>query len=140
MKKRNFPGSHTLDTNQINNLGFNEISGAAKNTDIGKHLIPLNDGAGGFTTDATAYKILPAMGKSVAIYNNSAAVQSVTLGESTAIVSLGVGVTDASGHVGIPCKPSDWTIIACGESQYIITSSADLLVFLIDDNTYLINQ
>jgi hypothetical protein len=136
MKKiRTFPGYETQDEGSLANLMYNKAAGAEKNTDVGKHLLPLNDGAGGFTTDATTARKLPAQGKNISVYNKSGTAESITLGETSAVASLAIGVTDVNGHVGIPCKPNDWTNIACSEQDWVIASSANLLVFLIDDDT-----
>lgn len=134
-KIRNFPGDKVQDQGALSNIVYNNAAGAEKNTDVGKHLLPLGDGAGGFTTNATTAKKLPSQGRNIAVFNNASDVESITLGESSAVSSLASGVTDANGHVGIPCKGLDWTYIACNESDWIISSSANLLVFLINDDT-----
>lgn len=134
-KLRNLPGNSVLDASTIANLMFNIAAGAQKNMEVGRHLLPLGDGAGGFTTNATTAKVLPSKGKNLAVYNNAGAVGSITLGEDNTVAVLASGVTDASGHVGIACKPNDWTYIACAEQNWVITSAATLLVYLIDDDS-----
>lgn len=140
INKRNQEGQAILDPASIEGLSYNNAAGSRKSSEVGRHLLPLGDGAGAFTTNATVIKVLPALGKNLAVYNNSGTVASITLGESSGQASLAVGATDASGHVGIPCQPNAWTYIACNMSQWVIASSANLLVFIIDDETYIRQQ
>lgn len=135
---RNVPGNKTHDPSSIINNQYNEASGAEKNTEVGRHLLPIPYlllGVLSYTTDASTIRTLPHKGMNLAIYNNAGAVGSITLGEDGAQASLAPGVTDATGHVGIPCEPNAWTYIACSESQFVIASAATLLVFIIDDNS-----
>lgn len=140
-KQRIFPGNKTQDPSSIANFTYNEASGAQKNTEVGRKLLPLGDGASGFTTNATTARKLPAQGKNLAVYNNAGAVGSITLGTNTpALVSQAPGAVQVSTDgqsVGIPCAPNDWTYIACGELDWVIASAATLLVFLIEDDTYI---
>jgi hypothetical protein len=140
IQKRNFPGDQTQDPNAIDNLEYSNAAGAKKVSEVGRRLLPLNDGAGGFTTNATTIKILPSQGRNLAVYNNANTAASVTLGESSSQLSLAIGVADSTGHVGIACVPNSWTYIACGPSQFVISSAATLFVYLIDDNTYVRTQ
>ncbi len=135
IQKRNFPGDSTLDQASIDNLEYSNAAGAKKVSEVGRKLLPLNDGASGFTTNATTIKILPRAGANLAVYNNAATVAAVTLGETATQASLAAGAADATGHVGIACTPNAWTYIACSQSQYVIASASTLLVYLIDDNT-----
>jgi len=137
INKRQIAGNNIVDPGLIDALLYSEASGARKSSEVGRHLLPLGDGASGFTTDATTARVLPSGGRNLAVYNNSAAVHAVTLGESSAQAALAAGATDGTGHVGIPCPPATWTYIACAGSNWVITDSATLLVFLIDDNTYI---
>lgn len=140
ISKRIQEGQSIVDPSSMGNLIYNNAAGAQKNAEVGRHLKPLNDGAGGFTTNATSIKTLPALGKNIAVYNNAGTVASVTLGETSGQASLAAGVCDASGHVGIPCQPNSWTYIACNMSQYVIASAATLMVFVITDDTYIRRQ
>lgn len=137
---RNFPGQQTRDPSAIANLTYNEKAGAQKNTEVGRKLLPLGDGASGFTTNAaTAARKLPSKGRNLAVYNNAGAVGSITTGTNTpALASQAPGAVQASTNgesVGIACAPNDWTYIACGEHDWVIASAATLLVYLIDDPT-----
>ena len=82
-------------------------SGARKSVDVGRALIPLGDGASGFTTNAsTAPRILPSAGVNLAIYNNSGAVGAVTVGDNT-MTAQAPGAVQVSGSnvfVGVPCS------------------------------------
>lgn len=137
IKKRKIIGYRVSDEAHVANMTFNEKSGAQKNMEVGRKLLPLNIDATTYTTDATTIRALPQAGRNLAVYNNSAAVHSATFGESAAQSALAAGAVDASGHVGIACKPNDWTYVAAGESQFIITDSALLFVYLIDDDTFI---
>lgn len=140
MKKRNVIGNKVNDPSAIAALTYNDKSGAQKNTEVGRKLIPLKADATTFTTNATTAKALPSAGKNLAIYNNANAVGAVTFGEDATISSLAAGVTDSAGHVGIPCMPNDWTYVAAGDSTHVISSAATLLVFVIDDDTNIQQQ
>lgn len=134
--KRKWPGHQTRDEADILNAQHNETAGAEKNVEVGPRLLPLQaDDGVAWTTNATTIKALPAKGKCLQVYNNAGTIASITLGESAAQASLAAGVTDASGHVGIPCQPNAWTRVACGASTHVIASAATLLVFLVDDDS-----
>lgn len=140
---RNISGCNVQDPSIIDNLEYNDAAGSKKVSEVGRHLLPLkfiSVGATAYTTDATTARTLDNMGTCLAVYNNSGAVHAVTLNESSSIVALAAGATDSSGHVGIPCAPNSWTYIACGRSNWVITDSATLLVFLIDDNTSIVQE
>lgn len=127
-----------IDTHSIENQSYNEAAGAQKNTDVGRRLLPLDDGASGKTCDASTARGLPSKGRNIAVYNNAATVGSITLGSSAAVASKAAGVVDAtSGEAGIACKPNDWTYIACNNQTWIISSANTLLVYLIDDGSYI---
>jgi hypothetical protein len=135
--KRNIKGNKIQDPSIIDAMVYNNAAGSRKSSEVGRHLLPLGDGLGAFTTDASSRRVLPSKGVCLAVYNNSAALGSITLGEDNTVVSLAAGATDASGHVGIPCTPNRWTYIACAEQNWVISSAATLLVFLIDDDTFI---
>lgn len=135
--KRNLPGNKVEDHGLLNNLEHSNVAGSKKVSEVGRKLLPLGDGAGAFTTNATTAKVLPSMGKCLAVYNNASSLGSITLGVDNTVTVLASGVTNASGNVGIPCKINDWTYIACGEKNWVIASASTLLVFIIDDNSYI---
>lgn len=138
MKTRN--KQELLDTGLVDNLMFNKFSGGQKNEQIGSHLKPLKADATTFTTDATTARSLPTKGRSLAIYNNSGTLYAVTLGDDSSVVALASGVTDASGNVGIPCKPNDWTYVSCFDKQFVISQNASLLVFMAEDDTTIVER
>ena len=136
IKIRNIPGQSIVDPSTLENLQYNNSAGSKKTSEVGRHLLPINtDGATYSTNMSGTPQVLPSQGRNLAVYNNSGSLGSVTLGEDATLVSLAPGATDANGHVGIPCKPNDWTYIACAGSQWVISSAATLLVFLIDDDS-----
>lgn len=135
---RQIMGNNSVDGSATQLLEYNAPAGSQKVSEVGRHLLPLTADGVTFTTNATSSIALPAQGKCLAVYNNSGTVGSITLGESASTnLSLAAGVTDAAGHVGIPCMPNAWTYIACGIQQWVIASASTLLVFLVDDHTYI---
>jgi hypothetical protein len=102
---------------------------------IGPHLLPLPDGASGFTTDASTKKILPAFGLNLAIYNKDTSVHAVTIGDST-VAAQAVGVVQAGTQfVGAACRPGDWTYLSMANFNWVVTDNNSLVVYLIDDDT-----
>lgn len=127
---------NNIDQASIENQAYNEKSGAQKNAEVGRYLVPLDDGAGAKTTNAATARSIP-KGRNLAVYNNAGAVGAITLGDESSVAALAPGVTDAlqNGHVGIPCAPNDWTYIACWDKTFVRASAATLLVFIIGDDT-----
>lgn len=139
INKRTIPGPATQDPSTIAAHTYNEASGAQKNAEVGRHLMPLQTGATTWSTNATTAVKLPSKGKNLAVYNNANAVGSITLGDTDFVpTSQAPGAVQASTNgrnVGIACAPNDWTYIACGDQDQVIASAATLLVYLIDDPT-----
>lgn len=137
--QRTFPGNKVQDPSTIANHTYNEMSGAQKNTEVGRHLQPLRINATTWSTDATTAVKLPEKGRNLAVYNNAGAVGSITLGDATypptSQAPGAVQATTEGRNVGIACPPNDWTYIACGDQDQVIASAATLLVYLIDDPT-----
>ena len=136
---RNIPGPKTLDVPNIHNNSYNNAAGAEKNTDVGKYLVPLNINGSTFTTDATTARTLPSKGRNLAVYNKDTAVHAITLGDGVVVLAaLAIGVVDnATKRVGIACKPGDWTYIACYEQVQVISDNANLVVYLIEDDSFI---
>lgn len=133
---RQVSGISVVDPSTLNNLTYNNAAGAEKNTDVGRHLLALGDGASGFTTDATTARILPSAGRNLAVYNNSAAIHAITLGYANTVTARAAGVAGAvADDVGIACAPNDWTYIACSDQNWVIADTNLLKVYLIDDDT-----
>lgn len=120
-------------------MAYNEPAGAKKTITVGPVLLPLSN-QNTFTTNCTAPIALPQIGRSIAVYNNSTAVGSITLGKDSTVTSLSPGAINANGQAGIPCPPNAWTYISLGFQQFVIASAATLLVYLIDDGTYLVPE
>lgn len=142
IKDRKIKGDQTRDPSNIELLTYNEKAGSRKSSEVGRALIPMGDGAAGFTTDASTKRVLPAAGINLAIYNNSGAVHAVTVGDST-VTAQAAGAVQVSGSnvfVGVPCAPNAWTYLAAAQWNYVQTDSAALLVFIIDDPTYIVTQ
>ena len=142
---RTVPGEATLDPAAIANNQYNDSAGSQKVSEVGRHNLPfpfISGGAVAYTTNLTTQLPLPKNGMGLAVYNNSAAVHSITLGESATspAAALAAGVTDVNGHVGVPCTPNSWTYIATGTKTWVIADSASLLVFLVSDNSHIVNQ
>lgn len=127
------------DPLQIKAIEYNPSSGGQKSVTVGPHLIPIQI-SGGWTTDASTLKVLPQLGMNLAIYNNAGTVGSVTIGATSALTSQAVGAVDANGNAGVACMPNAWTYLSAGFNQYIITSAATLIVYIIEDSTRLALQ
>jgi len=136
---RTTPGYGIQDPSIISNLEYNPMAGSMKVSEVGRRLIPILLADGTYTTNASTQRTLPVLGVNLAIYNNSGSLATITLGKTNAVASLAAGVTDASGNVGVPLAPNSWTYLACGMNQYVISSASTVLVFLIEDLSY-INQ
>jgi hypothetical protein len=136
---RQINGSDVQDPSIIHVLEYNNSAGSKKVSEVGRKLIPLkyiNSGTFFYTTDASSLMQLDKPGMCLAVFNPSAnEVLSITVGESLSLTSLNPGITDSTGHVGIPCLPLQWTYVACGISNFVITNSSELMVFIIEDNT-----
>ena len=141
---RTVPGFNILDPDAIKNNQYNDAAGSQKVSEVGRHNLPFPVNTAGvftYTTNLTTALPLPKKGMTLAVYNNSGTVHAVTLGESATspAAALAAGVTDASGHVGVPCTPNAWTYIASGTKNWVVADSASLLVFLVSDNSEIVN-
>jgi hypothetical protein len=142
---RTVPGPNTLDPNSIANNQYNDPAGSQKVSDVGRFNLPfpyISGGTTAYTTNLTTALPLPKPGMGLAVYNNSSSVHAITLGESISspAAALAAGVTDAAGHVGIPCTANAWTYIATANKPWVIADNAALLVFLVGDNSSVVNQ
>jgi hypothetical protein len=138
-KIRQVDGRAIEDAASIANLTYNEAGGAQKNLQVGPFLKPLNNGSGGFTTNATAALSIR-KGTSIAVYNNSGTAQAISFGDSSAMAALAAGVTDVNGNVGMACKPNDWSYFNSDEKSWIRADSGSLIVYLIKDESYISSQ
>jgi hypothetical protein len=138
-KIRQMSGRGVEDPANIANLTFNEASGGQKNLSVGPFLLPLNNGIGGFTTDATTARAIR-KGSIVAVYNNSTSLHAITFGDNNTIAALAAGTTDVNGNVGLACRPNDWTYFNSDEKSFVRSTNAALLVYIIKDETYITSQ
>jgi hypothetical protein len=134
---RQLMGQKIQDPSTISNLEYSDAAGSKKVSEVGRHLLPIGDGAGGLTTNATTARILPKQGACLAVYNNAGAVGAITLGNDNTVTAQAPGAVDTNGNPGVACAPNAWTYIACSNQQWVIASAATLLVYLIDDNSYI---
>lgn len=138
-KIRQTNGNSVEDPVNITNLQYNEAAGAQKNLSVGPFLQPLKDGAGGFTTNATTARAIR-KGTAIAIYNNGSTAQAVSFGDASTMAALAAGATDVNGNVGMVCRPNDWTYFNSDEKSWVRTDSANLIVYIIKDDTYISAQ
>lgn len=129
-------GKQVQDHHSIPAVEFNQPSGAKKITEVGRRLLPIPTSTTP-TCNVVAATALPAQGKNIAVYNNASTLATITVGSDATVTAQAAGTVDVNGNPGIPCAPNSWTYIACGPQQWIIASTATLLVYLIDDDTYI---
>jgi hypothetical protein len=142
---RTVPAYANIDIGAIENNTYNDAAGSKKVSEVGRHNLPfpyISGGVTAYTTNLTTARPLPKPGMGLAVFNNDTSVHAVTLGESATspTSALAPGVTDANGHVGVPCAPGVWTYIATGTKTWVVSNSALLLVFLVSDNSEIVNQ
>ena len=89
----------------------------------------------GFVNGTGTARVLPNAGLNLAVYNNSGTMQTITTGRDNSVAPQAAGVTDANGRVGIPCTPNSYTYIACDSDNWVVSNSANLMIFIIDDET-----
>jgi hypothetical protein len=140
-KIRQMKGSTVEDVLNAASLTFNRASGGQKNLGVGPHLKPLlvDPATNTYSTDATTARTLRP-GVLLAIFNKGSSVYSVTLGSDTSVAALAVGVTNSNGEVGIPCKPGDWTYLSTFDKRTVITNNNNLVVFVVEDDTYIVDE
>jgi len=134
--QRRITPDRVIDPSSLDSLAYSVPAGAYKNMPIGPHLKPFTADGSTFTTNATTAVNLGQPGLMLAVYNNSGTIGSVTVSLLQA-ASLAPGVTDVLGNVGVACTPNSWTYISMADAIWVIASAATLLVYIIDDDTYL---
>ena len=135
---RKMGGRNVDDPNTIAANTYNEQAGAQKQTNAGQHLKPINIDGTTYTCNLTTARGI-GKGKTLAVYNNSGSLGSITLGTDNTVTVLASGVVSGS-NAGIACKPNDWTYIAVYDMQFAIASAATLLCYVVDDYTYITDQ
>lgn len=133
---RNFRNNNqqAIDQGEVANQSYNEAAGAKKVMIVGGKLKPfcvVPDTT--YTTDFSTRRLV-GKGVSLAFYNNSGAVASVTLGDST-VTSLVAGVANAAGYVGVPVPANSWVYLNTYDIDHAITSVATCMGFIIEDDT-----
>ena len=138
--ERKLKVNSTNDPSSIQAVTYNHQVGAQKNMEMGHHLIPIPTAPTTFTTDVSGTAVaLPSKGITLAVYNNSSTAYSLTLGDSS-VTALAVGATNASGFVGVPCTPNNWTYIATFDKTHAISNSSNLKVMIVADSTVINSQ
>lgn len=137
--QRSLKGPSTVDPSAICAITYNKFTGAQKNMEMGHHLLPIfTDGS--YTTNVTTATAIPKRGVTLAVYNNSGSVGSITLGMDNTIAALAPGATDVDGNVGIACAPNSYTYIATYDKHFVRASAATLLVYIVADDTTISSQ
>lgn len=143
IKNRTIAGDKSRDPSSIELLTYNEKAGARKSLTVGPALIPVPTSSG-FSTDASVAPLaLPAAGTQLAIFNKSATTAfAATVGDSsmTAQAIGGIQTTASGTFVGVPVAPNSWLYLSSAQWTYIATNSNNLVVFIIDDDTYIVTQ
>lgn len=129
---------NNTDQGSVGSITFSPYSGAERNAEVGSFLIPIPTSSTTWTTKPTAATGLPKQGCSLAIFNNSAIVGSVTLGSDGTVTSQAPGSVDVNGNAGIPCTPNAWTFIACWNKQWVISSASTILCYIIADDSMVV--
>jgi len=123
------------DPSSVDSNSYNDAAGGRKITNVGHHLKPMKIGAAAWSTDASVARKI---GKGISIAVFAKADGAITIGEA-GVLSLAAGVVDVNGCVGIPVLTGQWIYLNTFTYDHIITSSNDLLVYIIEDDTYIIN-
>lgn len=126
--------SNRVYSGETEDLKFNHASGADKVVSAGHHLKPIVASSSSFTTNATT-KLCIGKGVTLAIFNNSGTVVSVTLGDSSVVSQSAGAVQAGTDFVGIPLKPYEFTYLNTFDKDYVVTSSASALVYIVEDDT-----
>lgn len=131
------------DPHQIDSVEYNWQSGGKKSLKVGPHLLPIpivTAGAQAYTTDVSGSAVaLPYIGANLAIYNNAGSAASITIG-GVGVTSQAIGASDANGNVGVALPPNAWTYLSMGNNQYLRSSAATVIVYMIEDSTRLIQE
>ena len=133
---RNFRnnGEQALDQGEIANQSYNQAAGAQKVMTVGGKLKPFQTGASAYTTDFNTASRQVGKGATLAFYNNTGAVASVTIGDSS-VTSLAAGVTNAAGRVGVPVPANSWVYLNTYDLDFAITSAVTCMGFIVEDDT-----
>ncbi len=131
------------DPLSIDSTNYNFQSGGKKNLPVGPHLLPIpivTAGSPTWTTDVSTVTGLPILGLNLAIYNKSGTAGSITIGNTPSLTSQAIGAFDSSGNVGCACPPNAWTYLSMGANQWVISSTSNLVVYLIEDSSFITRE
>lgn len=123
--RRKFDGRNTEDSHTIDNIEYNEFSGAQKNFEVGPALKYVDE-----LTSATA--ICP--GDQLFIFKPSAGIAYVTMGDDNSIVNAGAPSADT-----FPVFGESYTRISAADYKYIIGAAGIHLYILRDDTQERVN-
>lgn len=126
--------SNKVYSGETADLKFNQASGADKVIPAGHHLKPVFIGVGGYTTNATT-RLNVGKGVTLAIYNNSALVASATIGDATVVSQAPGAVQAGTPFVGVALSSQSFTYLNTYDKDYIVTSAATVLVYIVEDDT-----
>jgi hypothetical protein len=138
IKRRHGNPAHA--TGESINNAYSDQAGAMKISNVGHKLQPLPTSDGSGTTAANAAAVKVGMGCSLALYNNNAALATATFGDASVASQAAGAVQAGTKSVGIPLKPNEWTYLNSWNHEWLITSAATVLVFIIDDSTHASEQ
>jgi len=126
-----------LDQGTIANQAYNQAAGVHKVAEAGLKLKPFDLGTDPATHTTNASTIRKVgKGRTLALYNNSAAALAYTLTNDGALAAaLTIGDTNAAGDVGVPVPANSWHFTNSYDREYVLTNSADLLLFIVEDDT-----
>ncbi len=125
-----------VDQGSVGSIEHSPYSGAERNAEVGNHLKPIPTSDTTWTTNCSTVKGLSKKGYNLAVYNNSSSVGSITLGSDASVTSQAPGAVEAlTGNVGIACPANSWTMVACWDKQWVISSASTILVYLIADDS-----
>lgn len=127
--KRRVNQQNILNPNDITAISFNERSGSLKTLSVGPEFA--KSGSGGITPiDASASNILLPKGTIIALYNNSSSLAWINM-------NVAPNTLAAPGPSnGIPLQPNNWTYLSLGENDQIRTSSPNVLIYIVADETF----
>lgn len=126
--------SNRVYSGETEDLKFNQASGADKVIPAGHHLKPMMTGASTYSTNATS-RVNVGKGATLAIFNNAATVASVTLGDSTVTSQVPGAVQAGKSFVGIPLRSYEFTYLNTFDKDYVIASASTVLVYIVEDDT-----
>jgi hypothetical protein len=132
--KRVSQNSSVMDSGAIAAAAFNAYSGADKVVMSGPDFkkISTNNFTSGQTANAAGIPVK--VGGILWLYNNSGSVAWFVLSTDAAVGA------PSSFSTGIPLAANSWFQVACGENSIVRTSAATVGVYIMNDDTTLVDQ